>query len=101
MRNCERPATGDYTRTMYSASEGEEFPEDVRPQPICWVHYVVDRSMEAAIAAFMFGLVVGTVAWWNNADAAVYVYYGLALVAGLVLAWCIRAVRNAVSDRID
>lgn len=65
MRGCGRSASGRYTRSMYSAEDGEEWPEDVSERPICWFHHWLEKSLMAAIAGGMFGLMFGVV-WFGT-----------------------------------
>lgn len=49
IHGCTRSASGRYTRPMFAASEGEEWPDDVSQRPVCWVHYWLEEGGKAAI----------------------------------------------------
>lgn len=60
MSGCARPASGDYTRRMYSAKNDEEWPDDVSERPICRRHWLFEKLLEHGIAGALFGLFFGT-----------------------------------------
>jgi hypothetical protein len=55
-RGCERSASGRYTRPMYAAEDGETWPEDVCPRPVCWRHHYLEELIKSAIIGFTFGV---------------------------------------------
>lgn len=94
MEGCERGATGNFTRRMYSADSGENWPDDVSERPICWYHHVLLESVKAGTAAAMFGLVVAVAAWFSEATVASYLYLTAALLAGLGISVTIGLIRR-------
>ena len=94
MKGCDRGATGNFTRRMYSSDEGENWPDDVSERPICWYHHVLMESVKAGTAAGMFGLIVGVAAWLTDAESVFYFYTTAALLAGLLLSEATRRLRK-------
>lgn len=95
MGGCDRPATGNFTTTMYAASEGEEWPDDVSERPICWYHHVLDKVVEGGTIGLLFGLTVAAGAWITGATNAAYIHLTLAVIAGLALSVAVGLVRRS------
>ena len=55
IRGCHRSATGRYTRRMYDAQAGEEWPDDVCDRPVCWRHWFIEEAVRYGIAGGMLG----------------------------------------------
>lgn len=51
---CPREAHPEYTISFYKSSEGEVYPDDVRPRPVCRPHYIISRFMEKYLGYFIF-----------------------------------------------
>lgn len=95
MNKCERSATGNFTRQMFSSEDGEDWPEDVSKRPICFYHHILLKSIKSGIAAAMFGLIVGLFAWFSGATNAAYLHLTGALIAGMILSESIRRIRKS------